>query len=348
MDDTTLGSPSPALPPTSAPVARGLPRRGLVAAGAAVAVAGLLGVAACGAGSSDNGSSDNGSSPKAAQAAVPSSVDGQFGSAQRDAAFSASSGGALSPLIKGQSSGLIKISAEDFGRSQIKTAQLGLRSKTITTVMTQIENVASGQNGFVASENTVTDVHGRATSSSISIRVPVDSFEAAIADVLKLGQVSSRRISTQDVTGRVADVASRVTSAKDSIAQLRVLFSHAVKLSDIITLESELSDREADLESLLAQQRALTNATTLSTISVQVSRPPTPMTITAVHHDKSTGFVGGLKQGWNALADTFVAVSHGLGAALPLGLSILVILGLLWAGVRRLPKLPKRHVEASE
>ncbi len=178
------------------------------------------------------------------------------------------------------------------------------------------------------------------------IRVPVDNFEAAIGQVVKLGQVSSRRISTQDVTGRVADVASRVTSAKDSIAQLRLLFSHAVKLSDIITLESELSDREADLESLLAQQRALTAATTLSTISVQVTRPPTKTVVTVAHHeDKSTGFLGGLKQGWNALADTFVAVSHGLGAALPLGLVILAIAALLWVGVRR---LPKRHVEASE
>jgi uncharacterized protein DUF4349 len=73
------------------------------------------------------------------------------------------------------------------------------------------------------------------------------------------------------------------------------------------------------------------------------------VTKVAVHHeDKSTGFIGGLKQGWNALADTFVAVSHGLGAALPLGVVILAILALLWAGVRRLPKLPRRGVEASE
>ena len=38
----------------------------------------------------------------------------------------------------------------------------------------------------------------------------------------------------------------------------------------------------------------------------------------------------------------------GLAFLVPLGLTILVILGLLWAGVRRLPKLPKRHVEVSE
>jgi len=244
----------------------------------------------------------------------------------------------------GAKSVLSRVSAIDFDRAQIKTAAIGLRSRTITSVTTQIEGVANAQLGFVATENTVTDLHGMTRSSSITIRVPVDTFQTTITEISKLGQVASRQISTQDVTGRVADVASRVTSAKDSIAQLRVLFSHATKLSDIIALESELSQREADLESLLAQQRALTAATTLSTISVQVTLPPKPAVL-AAHHDSSSGFVGGLKQGWQALADTFVAVSHGLGAALPLGLTILALVGLLWVGVRR---LPRRHVEVNE
>ncbi len=346
MDDTSLGS-SPSTPPDSVSTSRRLRPRGLVVAGAAIAVSGLLAVAACSAGSSDN---DGGASSATVPSAAPGGVaarDGLAGSAK----FAPSAPSAARPpssafnTASGHSGLVTQVSAVDFGRSQIKTAQLGLRSKTIPIVLTQIEGVATGQQGFVANENTVTDVHGRATSSSITIRVPVDNFEAAIDQVARLGQVSSRRISTQDVTGRVADVASRVTSAKDSIAQLRLLFSHAVKLGDIITLESELSEREADLESLLAQQRALTAATTLSTISIQVTRPPSPAVVTAAHHDDKSGFVGGLKQGWNALADTFVAVSHGLGAALPLGLAILLVAGLLWAGVRR---LPRRHVEASE
>ncbi len=232
----------------------------------------------------------------------------------------------------------------DLGRSQIKTAEIGLHSSQVATVVAGVEGVAGSQGGFVASENTVTNIHGVATSSSISIRVPVDTFETAVAAVSKLGQLADRRVSTQDVTGRVADVDSRVASAKGAITQLRLLFSHATKLSDIITLESELQDRQTELEALLAQQRALTNETTLSTISVQVSRPPTPTAVTH-HEDQSTGFIGGLKQGWDALATTFVTVSHGLGAALPLGLTLLAIAALLWGAVRR---IPRRRVGTSE
>ena len=254
-----------------------LPRRGLVAVGATVAVAGLLSVAAC----SGSGGSNGASSPNhPAASAVPTGGEVHRPEGRRDGPGHEPTVPSA-PQSHGSSSSLVSLTAADFGRSQIKTAEIGLRSQTITTVMTQIESVAAGQDGFVASENTVTDVHGRASSSSISIRVPVDNFESAIDDVVKLGQVSSRR----DLDpGRHRPGCRRRLSRherKDSISQLRVLFSHATKLSDIITLESELSDREADLESLLAQQRALTNATTLSTITVQVTRPPRPMTITA-------------------------------------------------------------------
>ena len=42
----------------------------------------------------------------------------------------------------------------------------------------------------------------------------------------------------------------------------------ATKLSDVVTLEGELSSRQADLESLLAQQASLKDRTTLATITL--------------------------------------------------------------------------------
>lgn len=224
-------------------------------------------------------------------------------------------------------------------------ATIGLRSSKVADVVTSVESVAASQGGFVDSENTQTNSHGVATSSFLTLKVPVDHFETTVAEVAALGGLTSKKITTEDVTGRVADVASRVSSARDSISQLRLLFSHATKLSDIITLESELSSRESDLEALEAQQRALTEQTTLATVSVQVSRTTTvapPVT----HVDHATGFLGGLKQGWNALSSTFIAVSHGVGAALPLGLALAVIAMVGWAVIRRVP-LPKRRPDTS-
>ncbi len=231
---------------------------------------------------------------------------------------------------------LTDINAVAFDRAQIKTARIALRSVKVGAVVASIEQVAASEGGFIDSEDTETDTHGIAQSSSITLRVPVGSFENTVDEVSQLGQLSSKKTTTQDVTGQVADVASRVNSAKDSIAQLRVLFNRATKLGDIITLESQLSSREADLEALEAQQRALTDQTSLSTIAVLVTRPPAPAPAPTTH--KTAGFVGGLNQGWDALVTTFAAVAHALGAVLPLGL-VLAFLGFLgWVVARRIPR----------
>jgi hypothetical protein len=301
-----------------------------VAAGALLAIAGVLVVTACShAGSSE--STSGGVAPSA-----PANGRSASDKLNPPVPFSAGVAGA-SASHQSASSGLLKISPSELGRSQIKTASIGLRSTQVQTVVTKVQGVAAGQGGFVDSEDTQTNTHGVATSSVITIKVPVDSFDASVASVSTLGQLASKKVTTEDVTGRVADVASRVTSARDAIAQLRLLFSHATKLSDIITLESELTSREADLEALQAEQRALTEQTTLSTITVGVTRPaaqqPPPP-----HQASTSGFVGGLRQGWDALVTTASTLGHAIGAAIPLGLAILVIGSLGWLLVRRLPR----------
>ncbi len=248
------------------------------------------------------------------------------------------SGAASDQAATNSASGTLRgITAASFGRSQIKTASIQLRTDKVGAVVSGIEQVAATQGGFVDSEQTSTDSHGVAQSSSITLRVPVDNFEAAVDAVSGLGTATQKRISTEDVTGRVADVSSRVTSARQAIAQLRLLFNKATKLGDIITLESELSGRQADLEALEAEQRALNDQTSLATIAVNVAHPaaappakPAP--------DQHAGFLGGLRQGWDALAATFGAVAHGLGAVIPWGLTLLVIGSLVWLVVRRVPR----------
>lgn len=314
------------------------PRRSLRAGGAAavVTIAVALVVSAC---STTGGDSAGGARPAAGLA---QEQDASSGVTRDGLSYKVPAGGS-SGSGQSASGGLTEVNLSAIGRAQIKTAALILRSTEVAAVAGEIAALAEGQGGFVDSENTTTDLHGVATSSRLTIRVPVDTFEESVAAVSKLATLTGRRINTTDVTGRVADVNSRVASAEESIAQLRVLFGRASKLTDIITLESELSSREADLEALQAEQRVLTEQTSLATISVAVSRPRT--VTPPPDKDDHAGFLGGLRQGWDALVSTFTGVSHGLGAALPLGLTILALAALAWAVIRR---IPRHRVETSQ
>lgn len=222
--------------------------------------------------------------------------------------------------------------AELTPRALIKTAAVSLQADNVDQVLQQVTDVALTSQGEITSENTSTNRKGQAVRSQIVLRVPVGEFESAVDEIANLGIRHSLTSSVEDVTAAVADINSRVRSAQDSIAQLRRLFTAAKKLGDIIALESELSQREADLEALQAQQRALADQTALSTITVSITRTSTPP---AADNDSAGGFISGLKAGWDNLVGFVRALSHGLGLVLPLGTLVLMTAALAWLLVRR-------------
>jgi hypothetical protein len=62
------------------------------------------------------------------------------------------------------------------------------------------------------------------------------------------------------VTDEVVDVDSRIASQRRSIDRIRVLLDQAVNIDDIVRIESELADREAEMDSLLQRQEGAVRA----------------------------------------------------------------------------------------
>jgi hypothetical protein len=227
-------------------------------------------------------------------------------------------------------------------RALIRTATIALESDDIDRLLVNLDGVVSAQRGIVESEDTQTDDAGDVESASIELRVPVDNFDAAVDAVADLGVLVREQTSTEDVTTKVADVDARVESARRSIDQLRLLFSRANRLGDIIRLESELSQRQADLESLEAQQRSLARQTALSTIHVSVMRPDEEPA-TAVDDGDQAGFVEGIKSGWSGLVAFVQGTTHVVGLVLPLGTLALAVAVPIWLLVRRSHHLDRKE-----
>lgn len=222
------------------------------------------------------------------------------------------------------------------GSYLVKTGAVSLESADIGQVLTRIYSLVASTGGDIATEDTTTDDKGAEVRSMLVLRIPVDKFDSTATEIAGLGTLVSKARSSKDVTTAVVDIDSRVKSAQRSIETLRTLFSRATKLGDIIALESELSQREADLESLQSQQRALADKTSMSTLTVTISKPaPGPRPKPHSDDNFAGGFVSGIKQGWDALKTSVLAVGHVFGLVLPLGSILLVLLALLVWGVRR-------------
>ncbi|MGS0686097.1 DUF4349 domain-containing protein [Nakamurella sp. GG22] len=211
-----------------------------------------------------------------------------------------------------------------------RDAAAAARAAAASEAAGSARQIATAAGGFQAS------AEGGGSQFTISLRVPTAQYDSVLGKLSGLGEVTRRTESSEDVTGRSADVDSRVKSMTASVARVRALLSEATSIGDVISIEAELAAREADLESLQQQKAALDGQVALSTIGLSltaVSADDAPPPATA-----DSGFVAGIKAGWSSLLE-FLSWSGGVvGALLPF-LPIVVAVGaLLWWCSRRLAR----------
>ena len=307
---------------------------------AAVAVAAGLLLTACSGGSSGTSSGATAAAPAAASgsaAAAAPALDSAASAAGGLAPGATEAAPAASAAAAGAGSSGTTSSGTTLSASAprlIRNAQVSFEVTNLIDAANRVRAAATAFNGGVSSETTgysadakplpvdnsspATGQPAVAGQSVIVLRVPEPQLDNAIASLTGVngkggvGTLLTRTASSQDVTGDVADLTSRVATAKASVARVRVLLDKAERLQDIVLLESELTRRESDLEALQARQASLAGRADLSTLTVSVQTPAVEVQVTP-----DNGFVTGLKSGWHSLTRSAVAVLDVVGAVLP-------------------------------
>ena len=210
--------------------------------------------------------------------------------------------------------------------SIIYTAQLTVRAANVSSATAQAAQIAEGAGGYVSSE-TASDHpdHPSEATASVQLKIPVASYSGTLGQLAsRLGTQLSLWQQAQDVTQRVADVNSQVTSDEAAIAQLRALLSHAGSVSDLLSVQNQINEEESNLESMQAQQRALSHETSYGTVTLTLLGPKAKP---VVHRPKAPPtLAGGLGAGWHALRITVSWTLAFLGAIAPFA-AILAIAG---------------------
>lgn len=220
------------------------------------------------------------------------------------------------------------------GRSIIATADVLLDVDDVSRASQQAVDAATAAGGFLAQQEALL-AEGRIV---LTLRVPTERFQAVLGDVGELGTVVEQHIGTEDVTDQVVDLESRIASARVSVDRLRELLTRSGDVAQLSTVEGELARREADLESLLGQQRVLADRVALATIRIDLRQPEAADPV-AEDDDDLPGFLGGLRGGWDGLVVVASVLVTGLGYALPF-LVPLVIAGGIGLAVRRRRRPP--------
>jgi hypothetical protein len=222
--------------------------------------------------------------------------------------------------------------------SIIYTAQLTVRADNVGSAADQAAQIAEGVGGYVSSETASADPdHPSEATASVQLKIPVASYSGTLGQLAsRLGTQLSLQQQAQDVTQQVADVNSQVTSDEAAIAQLRALLSHAGSVGDLLSVQNQINEEETSLESMQAQQRALSHETTYATVTLTLLGPKAkPL----VHRPKAPPtLAGGLGAGWRALRITVSWTLAFLGAIAPF-IAVAAIAGyVIYRGRRRLTR----------
>lgn len=200
------------------------------------------------------------------------------------------------------------------GTHVIRTATLSVEVKSVPKAVAAARGAAEGAGGLVATENTERLDDTRETSHLV-VRVPQDRFQEVLRELSGSGKLLSRSSNAKDVTDQVVDVGSRIATQRASVTRVRELMDKAERISDVVALEGELSSRQSDLESLLAQQASLKDRTSLATITLDLTPPDAPGDDGEKEDDP--GFLDALGGGWDAFVTMLRWIAVAFGATFP-------------------------------
>lgn len=229
-----------------------------------------------------------------------------------------------------------------MSRAVIRKGNVELRSGDVGAARAEVQKIVNRYFGQVTEEKTSTNDDGKPAYTNMVLRIPTERFGDAMDDLQGIGgaELVSANSSEDDVTTKLIDTRTRVAAQKRSIARITVLFDRAQSIRDIMAIEAELSQRQADLDSLERQLAYLRGQTSMSTITVSIDETPAKV-VTKAGKDES-GFFAGLSAGWDALAAFAVGLATVLGALLPW----LVVLGILGPPAYLLGRAIRRRVSA--
>jgi hypothetical protein len=135
----------------------------------------------------------------------------------------------------------------------------------VTTAVARVRAMALDLGGYVGGSQSGT----RDEPATLTLRIPADTFEDALSRLHDLdGDVIVEATREQDVTSAVVDLEARLANLQASETQYRILLGQAVKIEDILAVQTRLDDVRGQIEQLQAQHKELTGLADLSTLTV--------------------------------------------------------------------------------
>lgn len=198
-------------------------------------------------------------------------------------------------------------------RKLIRTFRVEAETEELDTLLTALDEKIIQLGGYVETReiyNGSTYASRRYRHANLAIRIPAENVNGFMEHVSGVSNVVSSNESIDDVTLTYVDTESRVKALETERDRLLELMAQAETMSDLLEIESRLTDVRYELESYASQLKTLENQVSYATIRLSISEVQeyTPVAEKTTWQRIAEGFVDSLEGIWEGAVEIFVWV----------------------------------------
>lgn len=189
-----------------------------------------------------------------------------------------------------------------------RQANVTVQLKDPEAASDQVVEMTKDAGGYVAENDLITDDGGQ-KSAQMTLKVPVEQFDTVLGQIEKLGNVTAKNVTGQDITGKVSDASQAEVVLEDEVARSN---AHLAALGRRAHWADEEDARQVRIE--LAQARArvqlLHKLAALADITVSLTQTPKPAP------PAQTGFLSNLRGNGSAAFQSMLGTLSAVLTAL--------------------------------
>jgi hypothetical protein len=230
----------------------------------------------------------------------------------------------------------------------IRTGSLQLDVKDVKTSLRSARDTIVGMGGYVGASQQTSD--GTSIVATVTYRIPVDRWEEALDALRALGDEVGEQTDAAEVTDQIVDLGARIRNLQASETALVRHAADAAKISDLLEIETRLTDVRGQIEQLTAQQKNLQDQAAYATLAVTFGTEVAAVTKAAEQWDPKNevdragasliGFLQTLTTAGIWFAIVWLPVLTALAIVVGIGIFIARRLGFLRRSDPPLPPAP--------
>ena len=157
----------------------------------------------------------------------------------------------------------------------VRTGTIDLEVKDVPTALRTARDAIRSMGGYIGASTTSNQ--DDQPFATVTYRIPVDRWEDALDLLRGLNGQTTKVVAEQteavEVTGAVVDLQARIRNLRASETALQEIAAKAVRVSDVLEVQNQLTQVRGEIESLTAQLKDLEDRAAYATLTATYQVP---------------------------------------------------------------------------